>query len=180
VGVFNVEKGKKMEIVAQIIGIIALANAVTSFQMKTHKGILTFQLISTALFIVHYALLEAYTGAVLNAIAMLRSVVFINKGKAWARSVLWLVFFCAASIATAFLTWDGSFVSILPVLGMLFTTIAFWIKTPKYVRMVAFPSSPLWLIYNVSNCAWGGAVTEVINMASIIVAMIRLDFRKNN
>ncbi len=167
-----------MEIVAQIIGILALACAVISFQQKTHKFILVFQLIATALFVVHYALLGAYTGAILNGIAMLRSVVFINKDKAWARNIAWLIAFCVVSIGTGFLTWDGSVISMLPVLGMLFTTVAFWIKNPKYVRMTAFPSSPLWLVYNIRCEAFGGAITEVINMISIIIAMIRLDFIK--
>ena len=167
-----------MELVAQIIGIVALACAVTSFQQKTHKYILAFQIASTSLFIAHYALLGAYTGAILNAVAMIRTVIFINKDKVWARNIAWLIVFCVVSIATGYFTWDGGVISILPVLGMLFTTVAFWIKTPKYVRMTAFPSSPLWLVYNVSNGAWGGAVTEIINMISIIVAMIRLDFKK--
>lgn len=167
-----------MKIIAQIIGVLALSNAVTSFQMKTHKKILLFQLISTALFVLHYALLGAYTGAILNAIAMVRSIVFINKDKAWARNIAWLIFFCIISIGTGCFTWNGSIISILPVLGILCTTVAFWIKTPKYVRMVAFPSSPLWLIYNIDCMAWGGAITEIINMISIIVAMIRLDFKK--
>ncbi len=167
-----------METAAQIIGIIALICAVTSFQQRTHKYILAFQLASTSLFVAHYALLGAYTGAILNAIALIRSVVFINKDKKWANSIVWLVLFCVVSVSTGVLTWNGSMVSVLPVLGMLFTTVAFWIKIPKYVRMTAFPSSPLWLVYNISCNAWGGAITEVINMISIIVAMIRLDFKK--
>ncbi len=175
---FLIARGDIMEIVAQIIGILALSHAVTSFQLKTHKMILLFQLIATALFVVHYALLEAHTGAILNAVAMIRSVVFINKDKAWAKNIAWLIFFCAVSIGTGVLTWDGSIISILPVFGMLFTTVAFWIKNPKYVRMTAFPSSPLWLVYNIRCQAFGGAITEVINMISIIVAMIRLDFIK--
>ena len=169
---------KTVWIIAQIIGIAALSCSVISFQQKTHKFILMLQLIANALFVLHFALLGAYTGAILNAIAMIRAIVFVNKDKAWAKNIAWLILFCVVSVATGVFTWDDSIISILPVLGMLFTTVAFWIKNPKYVRMVAFPSSPLWLIYNINCSAWGGVATEVINIISIIIAMIRLDFVK--
>ena len=167
-----------MELVAQIIGIIALVCSVISFQQKTHKIMLVFQLLATVLFSVHFALLGAYTGAILNGIAVFRSVVFMNKDKKWAKNKAWLILFCIVSVAAGAMTWDGSVISIFPVFGLLFTTVAFWIKTPKYVRMTAFPSSPLWLAYNIINRSYGGAITEIINMISIIVAMIRLDFKK--
>ena len=163
-----------MYLIAQIIGAVALALAVISFQQKTHKYILTFQLAANFAFVLHFALLGAYTGALLNAVALLRAIVFVNKGNIWADKKLWLYLFCILSLVVGVFTWEGT-LSILPILGMLCTTVAFWIKTPKYVRLCAFPSSPMWLIYNFANQAWGGVFTEVINMTSIIIAIIRID-----
>ncbi len=163
-----------MYIIAQIIGIIALVLAVISFQQKTHKYILAFQLAANFAFVLHFGLLGAYTGAILNAVALARSVVFVNKGKAWADNRLWLWLFCVLSVAAGVVTWQNT-LSVLPILGMVCTTAAFWIKTPKYVRLCALPSSPLWLVYNFVSSAWGGVLTEVINMASIVIAIIRLD-----
>lgn len=163
-----------MYIIAQVIGIIALVLAVISFQQKTHKYIVAFQLAANFAFVLHFGLLGAYTGAILNAVALLRSVVFVNKGKKWADNKIWLWLFCVLSVAAGIITWQNA-LSVLPILGMVCTTVAFWIKTPRYVRMCALPSSPLWLVYNFASRAWGGVFTEVINMASIIVAIIRLD-----
>ncbi len=163
-----------MYIIAQIIGAIALILAVISFQQKTHKYILAFQLAANLAFVIHFGFLGAYTGAILNAVALLRSVVFVNKGKAWADNKLWLWIFCVLSVAAGILTWQSA-LSVLPILGMVCTTVAFWIKTPKYVRLCALPSSPLWLVYNFVSSAWGGVLTEVINMASIVIAIVRLD-----
>ncbi len=168
-----------MQIIAQILGFVAFACSVISFQRRTHKGIVALQLTSNVLFAIHFCLLGAYTGAVLNGIAAVRACVFVNKGKKWADNFIWFVVFCALSIIAGIFTWDG-IVSILPILGMICTTIAFWIKTPKYVRMSAFPSSPLWLVYNIINKSCGGVITEIINMISIIIAMIRLDLKKVN
>ncbi len=168
-----------METIAQIIGVFALVSAVIAFQQKTHKNILIFQFTSDILFVLHFALLDAYTGAILNGIAALRGLVFVNRGKKWADNILWFWLFCFASVVSGIFTWSGM-LSLLPVLGMILTTVAFWIKDPKLVRRVAFPSSPLWLVYNLANRAYGGVITEIINMISIIIAMIRLDFKKEN
>ncbi len=163
-----------MYTIAQLIGVIALVLAVISFQQKTHKYILVFQLAANVAFVLHFGLLGAYTGALLNAVALIRAIVFVNKGKLWADKKIWLFFFCALSVAVGVITWESA-LSILPILGMICTTVAFWIKTPKFVRLCAFPSSPLWLVYNLINQAWGGVLTEIINMTSIVVAIIRLD-----
>lgn len=166
-----------MNILGQVIGIIALILAVISFQQKTHKCILAFQLLANIMFVLHYGFIGAYTGALLNFVAMLRSVVFVNKGKSWADNKFWLWLFCILSVATGVITWE-SWRSILPIAGMVCSTVAFWINTPRYVRLVSFPSSPLWLVYNLLGKSYAGVLTEVINMTSIITAIIRLDLKE--
>ena len=166
-----------MYLAGQIIGVVALTLAVISFQQKTHKYILTFQLLANIMFVLHFGLIGAYTGALLNFVAMLRSVVFVNKGKSWADNKFWLWLFCALSVIAGVVTWE-SWKSVLPIAGMVCSTVAFWIKTPRYVRLVSFPSSPLWLVYNMLGKSYAGVLTEVINMTSIIIAIIRLDLKE--
>ena len=166
-----------MEPLGQLIGVIALTLAVISFQQKTHKNILIFQLLANIAFIIHFGMLDSYTGAVLNFIAALRSVVFVNKGKSWADNKFWLYLFCALSVAAGIFTWEN-WTSILPIAGMVCSTVAFWVKTPKCVRLISFPSSPLWLVYNALGHSYAGVITEIINMTSIIIAIIRLDIKR--
>ena len=168
------------EIIGQIIGIIAATLAVISFQQKTHKYIVAFQLAANVAFILNFGLIGNTAGAILNGVALIRALVFVNKGRKWADNPLWLWFFCGLCIAAGWYTWTD-WRTILPTLGMICTTVAFWIKTPMYVRMMAFTSSPLWLVYNSISTppAIGGIVTEVVNMISIIIAIMRLDLKKN-
>ncbi len=168
-----------MNIIAQGLGVVGLICAVISFQQRSHRSIVLLQIMSCGAFCAHFAMLGAYTGAALNLIGVFRAVVFVNKGKKWADSRAWLFLFCGMSVAVGTFSWNG-FISILPILGMICTTVAFWVKTPKYVRLIALPSSPLWLVYNLVNKSYAGVVTETINMASIIIAMIRLDYKKND
>ncbi len=167
-----------IKVLIQGIGFLAMLCAFISFQKNTHKGILAFQCTANALFFLHYYFLGATTGAILNAVAMVRAVIFYFKDKKWADNIFWLWFFCAVSIAVGIFTWEDSLLSLLPMLGMVCTTIGFWVKNPKYVRIVSFPSSPLWLIYNLLKNSYAGAVCEAFNIISIIVGYIRHDLKK--
>ncbi len=162
--------------IAQGIGLAGFCVAVASFQKNSQKGILTFQLISSTLFCIHFALLGAAVGAMLNGIGIVRAFVFSHKDSAWAKNRAWLVFFCALCVAAGALTWEN-WLSVLPILGMIFTTAAFWVENPATVRRVSLPSSPCWLVYNAFNHSWAGVMTETFIMCSILVAMWRYEWR---
>ena len=67
------------EIIAQIIGIIAMAFNILSYQQKKQRYIIAWQLLGTTLFTVNFFLLGAYTGALLNAVGIVRAIVFLYK-----------------------------------------------------------------------------------------------------
>ena len=165
------------EFIAQIIGFIALIFAMVSYQMKTQKGIVLIQIVSCAFFAVHFLMLDAFTGALLNLIGAVRSVVFANKDKKWGKSNWWIVVFSIISVVAIAFTWEG-YISLLPMAGMVLTSIAWGIEKASLVRLISFPSSPLWIIYNLSSRSTAGVLTEVFVMVSIITAMIRLDLPK--
>ncbi len=165
------------EKIAQIIGFAALACAVCSFQQNKHKRILFFQILSGSLFTVHFTLLGAVLGGVLNFFGMLRSIVFYNKDKAWAQGKKWLFIFSTVFVATGIFFWEG-IISIFPILSMVLSTICFWVTDPKKVRLLMLPASPLWMVYNAVKRSYGGFLTETFVLCSVIVGMIRFDFKK--
>ncbi|MBQ2741471.1 MAG: YgjV family protein, partial [Oscillospiraceae bacterium] len=110
------------EIIGQIIGIIAATLAVISFQQKTHKYIVAFQLAANVAFILNFGLIGNTAGAILNGVALVRALVFVNKGRKWADNPLWLWFFCGLCIAAGWYTWTD-WRTILPTLGMICTTV---------------------------------------------------------
>ncbi|MBE7035314.1 MAG: YgjV family protein [Ruminococcaceae bacterium] len=159
---------------AQILGIAAFCFSVLTYQQNTHKRIVAMQLLAGTCFTIHFYLLSAYTGALLNAIGVIRSLVYICKDKKWASSNLWIVFFSMVSTAACMYTWEGP-LSLLPTLGMIFTSIAFGINNPKKTRLFSCGSSPLWLVYNLVNRSYGGVLTEGVAIVSILVGMLRFD-----
>ena len=164
-------------LVAQLIGFLGLTCCMTAYQMKTQKRIVTVQIVSCSFFTIHFLMLGAYTGALLNFIAAVRSVVFANKDKKWGRSNWWMVFFSVVCVIAVAFSWEGA-KSLLPMAGMVLTTVSWGIEKAKLVRLISLPSSPLWIVYNFISGSMAGVLTEVFVMISIITAMIRLDFKR--
>ncbi len=164
-------------IIAQVLSFFGAGLNALSFQQKTRKNIITVQICAAITFIIHYILLGAYTGAALNGISLFRSIVFVNNDKKWAKNPMWLIFFVVLNIVSSILTWSD-WSSILPAIAMSLTTVSYWLKNEKYIRIVTFPSSPCWLVYNIITGSIGGIVTEILVMSSILIAIVRYDILK--
>ena len=172
------------EIFSQIIGIVAMAFNVLSYQQKQQKFIIALQLFGSALFTVHFFMLNAYMGGLLNAVGIVRALVFLYKDKLKSNHVLWLIGFIFVYIISYVLTFTvlhkpftlpNAIVEILPVIGMTATTVAFRCKTAKHTRLLGFISSPAWLIYNIVSVSIGAICCEVISLFSILIGYLRLD-----
>lgn len=163
-----------MYLFAQGIGVIALIIAILSFQQNQQKKIVTYQMISSVFFCIHFCMLGATLGGILNGIGIFRAAIFRNRDKKWASNIIWFFLFCALFIAAGIFSWAGA-KSLLPIFAMLLTTVAFWIKNPRAVRFVSAPSSPLWFIYNFIYHSYAGMLTELFVFSSILVAVFRFD-----
>ena len=174
------------DILAQTIGIIAMIVAIFSFQQRTQKKIVLFQFVSSILFSTHFFMIGAVTGGILNAIGIVRAAIFAKRDtKAWAAHPVWIYIFSVVFVGvyalnvTVLLKEPNLFIELLPVIGMVATTIAFRMKKAAHVRIFSLISSPLWLIYNIVNFSLGGLLTEAFSLCSIIIGMLRLDIGKN-
>ena len=166
---------------AQIIGIIALIIVLVSFQQRTRKGILLLQCFSTALFTLHFALIGGYTGSALNFFSGVRSVIYYNKDKKWAKSIFWpvlfIIIFTAATLIIAFKAGGGIpwWYNLFPLFGAYVYTIATYTDSPKIIRRTLWLSSVAWIIYNLKANSVGGVITEIFALISNAVAILRFD-----
>ncbi|MBQ6614035.1 MAG: YgjV family protein, partial [Clostridia bacterium] len=88
------------EFIAQAIGVVAMAFNILSFQNKNQKNVIAFQFFGGLLFSVSFFMLGAMSGCLLNLIAVIRAVVFVNKQKLNAERPLWLAAFALAFITS--------------------------------------------------------------------------------
>ena len=92
------------EIATQIVGIFAMAFNIWSYQQKQQRFIIALQLVGSLLFTVHFFMLGAYMGGLLNAVGMIRAIVFLYKDKLKSEHFLWLVGFILVYILSYVLT----------------------------------------------------------------------------
>ena len=178
---------EKITIIAQIMGIMAMAFNILSYQRKTRGGAIAFQLVGGLLFSVHFFLFGAFVGGVLNAVAFIRAIVFLNKEKLHADHIYWLVGFIIVYIASYILnftafgkepTMFNFVIELLPVIGMIATTISFRYSDAKTIRRYGLISSPSWLVYNITTGSIGAIACEVFSLCSIVIGIVRFDLKR--
>lgn len=169
-------------ILAECIGVCGFLATVVSYQCKSRKKILLLQLFSTTCWTIHFFLLGALSGAVLNAVGAMRCIVFASRGEnnragKIADWIGWIPIFLGMTVLSTIFTWDG-WISLLPFCGMILTTFALRAPTAKLVRLISLPNDPMWLAYNALCGSISGVITEVCIILSILVGMVRHDIRR--
>lgn len=163
--------------------------AILSYQAKKQRTFAGVQLVSTTLFAVSFLLLGAITGALLNFIAAVRALIYYNKQKLHADKPIWLACFIAAYLGAYALTFTvfakeptpiNFIIEILPVIGMVASHLALYMKEDKAVRRFSLISSPVWLVYNIISWSIGAVLCESFSIVSIIIGIIRHDIDKGD
>ncbi len=175
------------ELIAQIVGLFAMAFNIFSYQQKTHRRAIAFQLGGSTLFAINYLMLGAVVGGILNAVGIIRALVFLNREKTKATHPAWLAGFITVFLASYVLTFTvfgkevtpfNLIVEFLPVVGMTATTISFRLTDAKSIRRFGLISSPSWLVYNIVSFSLGAIICEVLSLGSIFIGMCRLDRKR--
>lgn len=168
-----------MKITANILGIIAVALFVLSYQLKKRQSIILVNAVSRVLYVLQYILLGAYEGALLDVVALLVSVLYRSRDRGFMKKhpTATVISTNAAIFALGMLTYKNIF-SLLPILGVIFETLGLWLKKEKHIRIVSLLGAPFWLVYNTLSEAYGSSVGNVITLISIAIAIIRYDIMK--
>lgn len=176
-----------MDILTQALSIAGLLCIVASYQQKKKSALILCQLAGGALFGIHYLLLGAFAGFLLNIIAVVRALVFYkgNLPKNVGDLLVYL-FHCLCMVAyvltfTAFGTAPtptNLILELLPVIGMFSLSTSFNMTGAKEIRALGSVSSVGWLIYNISHVSIGGTACEAMCLVSIIIGILRYDLKK--
>ena len=169
-------------IIPQILGLLAVATFLLSYQQKKRRNIIIFNVVSRCLYILQYILLGAFSGAVLDVLGALSSVVAEKKDRPFIAKHLKAVIICINSlIVAAGLTiciLNKSLLDLLPIAGVLLHTGAFWISDERIIRRISLLGSPFWFVYNFASRAYGSAIGDLLTMGSIVIAMIKYRKKK--
>lgn len=174
-------------LIAQILGILALVTSIICYQFNSQKKILIAQIVASVLFTVNLALLGGMSGALLNIHGICRALTFyaVNSGNnksetsIRARSRFWAGFYVLAAFICTAVTYQSP-LDILPLIGQSCTTVAYSMKDPAKIRRLTLPSPPCWFVYHLSQGNIGGTLNEIFVIASILIGMFRFDRKSAN
>lgn len=159
-------------IIGQVLSIVAVITGFISFQMKTAKGILVFQIITALIFSTHYFLIGAMTAMALNLVASIKCICYYIRNKRNSTSLFVPVFFTVIVLVTSILTWDGWY-SVFIMLGLLVNAISLSLSHPQAIRKLTLIKSPLCLAYNICVLSTGGIIFELAVTISSIIGIIK-------
>ena len=158
--------------IAYLFGAFGIVFNFLIYQQNTRKKLLTVKLIANCFWSVHYGFLGAWSGAVICAVGVIRETIFLNENKRWAKGKHWLLIFLILSLIGTIFTWKHIF-SILPAIASALSVFSFWRGSPKLTKILAFPISSCFLIYNITCASYVGILNEVIVLSSALIGLLK-------
>ena len=176
-----------IEIIAQAVGLAALAVNALSYQIKRKERILFCHFMVCLLYCINFFMLGAVVGGLTNMIGMLRSLVYMNRERWHASSPWWVVSFIAmylTSFALSFTVFGQEasaynlIFGVIRVIGAILLTVGYYLDGAKNIRRFALITAPMFLVYAISEFSIGAILTEVLKIVSTVIGIIRFDIKK--
>lgn len=161
-----------VETIGQLLGITAVVFGFISYQMKTSRGILIFQLATALIFSAHYLLIGALTAMALNLLGAISCVFYFFRDKRGGKSITEPIIFIALVIVSSILTWEGWYSAFI-MSGLVVNSISLILSNAQKTRMCMLLKSPLCLVYNIIVSSAGGIVYECVVLISSLIGIIK-------
>ena len=159
-------------VVGQIMGFVAVVLGFVSFQMRTQKQLLVVQTATTIAFCIHYYLIGATSGLMLNLLGIVRNLAYYHKDKPLFSGKKCPIFFAVVMGIVGMLSWQGYY-SIFVVMGLVINTVCLSFTNPQNIRKSILVSSPLVLAYDAFVLSIGGVIYESVVIISSIIGIVR-------
>ena len=168
-----------IEIIGQIISIIAVIVTFITYQMKSARQIFIVLSVATLISCVAYALLGGTTALGLNLMSIVRNVCYCyrDKNKHYDR-IIPIVLSVIMAVLSLFL-WEG-YHSLFFIVGITLNTLAMGYFNPQNLRKSILLTSTLILIYNLFIPSIGGTINEIVAISSSVIGLVRNRKRISN
>ena len=159
--------------IAQAFGIFGLIVMIISLFQKNKDKMLLYVIFNGMFFAVEYCLLGAISGMLSNIFGIGRTIAFRQKEKNKKFDKIYvLLFFIIGYIVIGIISFDGSYISLLPIIAEIIYILSLWQKSVTRIRAGTLVMVIIWLIYDIIVQAYPSAITDAIVMTSTIVAII--------
>jgi len=161
-----------IELIGHIIGFIGVASIFASYQFKEKKTIMIGQTVGSACISLQFLLIGDPTAFALNAVCLLRNLIFNIKHRLGKLGALSPYFFAVVMVAVSVLMWNGP-ITLLMMSGLAINTVCLGICKPQGLRASLLLTCVLVLIYDLFAGSVSGALNEVLSIISATVGLIR-------
>lgn len=146
-----------MNLITQVVGLIAFIFLTISFTKKNKKEIIKYQIASSSIFTLHYILLNAVGGIVTSLIILFRNILYYKcPSKQKKLSNICIILFIISGIIF-FDVWY----TLIPMIGGSVNTFLMT-KGKKQVLIGGMVNSASWFTYNILAGSYIGVITESI------------------
>lgn len=160
-------------LLSQVFGFIGVAFIISSYQFKKKTTMMKFILIANVLYIVQYALLNAYSATLTCGIAILRIILFNKYDKEGKPIPLPLIaFIVGLCVITGIFTYDG-LLSLIPILITITYAIAATAKDPKTYKITCFFCALVWIYFNFTVGAYPTLIGNGFEVVSTVIGAKR-------
>ena len=152
--------------IIQLIGVVAWIFLLLSYKAKDTKSIIFVQLVSSLLYVIHYGLLNAYSGLFVCLLALITGLLyyFIKNKK-----LIYLLIIPIVA-ASAYFFYDGV-LSLMPMIAVLLDEYSFT-KHKNTILKYSVISHILWVIYDYSVLSYSCIVTDGLVAISNMILLI--------
>lgn len=152
-----------MEIIGQIIGVIAFFVTVFGFIQKDEVKLKKWLTIASCVWVVHFIFLKSYTGAAIVTTIAVRQAVstYFHHAPEDFRLKLTYGFF-VVNLIVAIITWQN-WISFFPFLAASLATVAMFLWNGRKMQKGMLTVEGFWFVHNVFFMSFGGLAANFAN-----------------
>ena len=164
---------------SQIAVIIATIFIAFTYFLKSRKKILILFILYSSFYGMHYLLLNAMTGFLMNLVSIVRNIIFFrheinNKENS---KLFLLILFIIIIIFTIFSYKD--YFSLISMFASMISTYSIWQKNHVLYKVLAVVVSICFIIYAIHINSLFAILTEVLLLLAEIIGLCLIKIQKN-
>lgn len=169
-----------MEIVAQILGIVAIVISIMSMVFNDKKIIMLFSTIYNVLTIITYLLLGKYLGMILVGVLTLKSLTyFIYASKSKKPNIIVLFVFEILILSLSIILWQDWF-DIFILLNSVINTYFTWQDNVLLLKIGIVVCSIFLILYDIFAGAYVYVISEFLYGLTSLITLLMLRGKRKN
>lgn len=160
-------------IIAQLIGFVALFYSLKAYSQESRDKYAKNSILSAVFNIIHYLLLDAYSGVITKVMALVReSIIYKREKDETYKSIFFYIMILTIYILLLFIYYDNSILNLFPIIAAIIYFTVEWFGSVFSIKVVALITTILWIIYNIVVISISGIIYNIIVLITLSIVVI--------